>query len=248
MIRLENVTKQFGSLTAVDDLSLEIPRGEFFVVLGPNAAGKTTTIKMMVGLLRPTHGAVFLGGINIQENPVTAKKILSYVPDFPFLYDKLTPMEFFEFVGDLFEMESADVRGQAAELIEYLNLQEYACQLIEHLSHGTRQRVAIAAALLHRPEVFIIDEPMVGLDPKHARLVKNILKKRSREGMTVFLSSHQLNLAEELADRVGIIHKGKLIACAHPQEMQNADGNLSAMEEVFLKLTEEESSHGETLI
>lgn len=240
MIRLENVTKKFGDLTAVDDISLDIPEGEFFVVLGPNAAGKTTTIKMMAGLLRPTAGEVFLGGINIRENPVAAKKLLSFVPDFPFLYEKLTPLEFFDFVGDLFEMPRTDARAEAAKLVDYLNLGDYRHSLIEYLSHGTRQRVAIAAALLHHPKVFVIDEPMVGLDPKHARLVKDILKKKSGEGMTVFLSSHQLNLAEELADRVGIIHKGKLIACAHPQELQNAGGSSSALEEVFLKLTEEE--------
>ncbi len=243
MIRLENVTKKFGSLVAVDDLSVDIPEGEFFVVLGPNAAGKTTTIKMMVGLLRPTSGRVFLSGLDMQEKPVEAKKMLSFVPDFPFLYEKLTPLEFLDFVGDLFEMPASDIRGEAATLVDYLNLGEYRHSLIEHLSHGTRQRVAIAAALLHRPRVFVIDEPMVGLDPKHARLVKDILKERSREGMTVFLSSHQLNLAEELADRVGIIHKGKLIACGPPGELQNNQGNLSALEEVFLKLTEEEPDH-----
>ncbi|MDZ4742494.1 MAG: ABC transporter ATP-binding protein [Verrucomicrobiota bacterium] len=242
MIRLDNVTKKFGDLVAVDQLSVDIPKGEFFVVLGPNAAGKTTTIKMMVGLLKPTDGQVFLGGMNIQEKPVEAKRILSYVPDFPFLYEKLTPREFFDFVGDLFEMPRSEVQQDTTHLIDYLNLGEYRDSLIEHLSHGTRQRVAIAAALLHRPEVFIIDEPMVGLDPKHAKLVKDILKQRSREGMTVFLSSHQLNLAEELADRVGIIHKGKLIACAHPTDMRNPDGShhQQALEEIFLKLTEEE--------
>jgi ABC-2 type transport system ATP-binding protein len=179
MIELEGLTKDFGSLRAVDGISLQIPRGEFFAVLGPNAAGKTTTIKMMVGLIRPTAGRARIAGFDIQENPLEARSRLSYVPDFPFLYEKLTPAEFLRFTGRLFRMPDAQIREGCDELVPRFNLEDWLHLPIESLSHGTRQRIAIASALLHRPEVFIIDEPMVGLDPHHARVVKDILRERA---------------------------------------------------------------------
>src|SRR5262247_194469 len=185
MIELVHLVKRFGDLVAVNDLSLTVPRGEFFAVLGPNAAGKTTTIRILAGLIKPTSGSARLAGFDVQEQPMEARRRLAYVPDFPFLYDKLTPWEFFRFTGQLFQMDDDQIENQAQELIGRFNLEAYINQPIEGLSHGTRQRVAILSALLHQPEVFVIDEPMVGLDPRHARVVKDTLKERSLKGMTV---------------------------------------------------------------
>ncbi len=195
MIELLNLTKRFGDLTAVNDVTLTVNRGEFFAVLGPNAAGKTTTIKMITGLIKPTAGSVRVAGYDVQAAPLEVRRRLAYVPDFPFLYEKLTPWEFFRFIGQLFKMADDRIEAASRVLIPRFNLEDYLRKPIEGLSHGTRQRVAIAAALLHDPEVFVIDEPMVGLDPHHARVVKDILKERSRTGMTVFLSTHQLSVA-----------------------------------------------------
>jgi len=240
MIELVHVVKKFGDLVAVNDLSLTVERGEFFAVLGPNAAGKTTTIKVLTGLIKPTSGCARVAGFDVQEKPLEARRRMAYVPDFPFLYEKLTPWEFFRFTGQLFLMESAQMESAAGELIERFNLGEFIHKAIEGLSHGTRQRVAIVSALLHAPEVFIIDEPMVGLDPQHARVVKDILKERSRAGMTVFLSTHQLSVAEELADRIGIIHQGRLIAVGTREELRRQSGAEGALEQTFLALTAED--------
>ncbi len=238
MIELTALVKHFGETRAVDGLSLIIPRGQFFAVLGPNAAGKTTTIKLTVGLIKPTHGQVKVAGFDVQTQPLEARARLSYVPDFPFLYDKLSPWEFMRFTGQLFRMKDTEIRREAEELIARFNLEPWLEKPIESLSHGTRQRVAIASALLHRPEVFVIDEPMVGLDPHHARVVKDILKERTLLGMTVFLSTHQINVAEEMADRIGIIHRGKLVAVGTAEELRHATGNDGALESVFLSITE----------
>jgi ABC-2 type transport system ATP-binding protein len=240
MIELVHVVKKFGDLVAVKDLSLTVERGEFFAVLGPNAAGKTTTIKVLTGLIKPTSGCARVAGFDVQEKPLEARRRMAYVPDFPFLYDKLTPWEFFRFTGQLFLMDPARIESVGRELIERFNLRDYINKPIEGLSHGTRQRVAIVSALLHAPEVFIIDEPMVGLDPQHARVVKDILKERSRAGMTVFLSTHQLSVAEELADRIGIIHQGRLIAVGTRDELRRQSGAEGALEETFLALTAED--------
>ena len=212
MIQTRGLTKLFGSLHAVEQLDLDVAQGEFFAFLGPNAAGKTTTIKMLAGLLRPSAGRAIVAGFDIQTDPQAAKRLISYVPDFPFLYDKLTPGEFLSFVGELYELPRPLLEQRSGELFEQFNLTEYRNELIENLSHGTRQRVAIAAALLHDPRVLIIDEPMVGLDPRHARIVKDEFKARSRAGCTIFLSTHTLSVAEEMADRIGIINHGRLIA------------------------------------
>jgi len=240
VIELIHLVKRFGDLVAVNDLSLVVPRGEFFAVLGPNAAGKTTTIKLLAGLLKPTSGAARVAGYDVQTHPLAARKRLAYVPDFPFLYDKLTAWEFLRFTGQLFRMDDAAIARETAALVARFNLEEWLYQPIEGLSHGTRQRVAIASALLHQPEVFVIDEPMVGLDPHHARVVKDLLKERSRAGMTVFLSTHQISVAEELADRVGIIHRGKLLALGSPDELRQRAGTDGALEEAFLAITEDE--------
>jgi ABC-2 type transport system ATP-binding protein len=239
MIRTEHLTKRYGSLTAVNDLNLEIAQGEFFAFLGPNAAGKTTTIKLLTGLLKPTSGHALICGFDIQKNPVEARRLISYIPDLPFLYDKLEPMEFMLFVGQLYGMERANVLRTADELFDVFDLNNTRAQLIEDLSHGTRQRVVIASALLHNPRVIIIDEPMIGLDPRSARVVKDVLKARSRAGTTVFLSTHILHIAEELADRVGILNHGRLIAVGSIDELRKASGQGGALEDAFLMLTRE---------
>ena len=242
MISARALCKHFGQLVAVDEINLEIERGEFFAFLGPNAAGKTTTIRMLTGLLRPSSGEVRIGGFDMHREPAKAKALLAYVPDFPFLYDKLTAMEFMQFVGDIFRLERPLIERRTGELFERFHLADYRHELTENLSHGTKQRLVIASALLHEPEVFIIDEPMVGLDPMHARIVKQEFRDRSRAGMTMFLSTHQLSVAEEVADRIGIIHHGKLIALGTVDELRRQSGEGGALEKVFLTLIDAEEA------
>ena len=242
MIELTHLVKEFGDLTAVDDLSLTVGKGEFFAVLGPNAAGKTTTIKMLVGLIAPTTGTAKVCGYNVQTEPIEVRKRLAYVPDFPFLYDKLTPWEFLRFTGQLFHMNEKDIETRTRDLIPRFTLEPYLRKSIESLSHGTRQRIAIVSALMHNPEVFVLDEPMVGLDPHHQYILTEVLKERAAEGMTVFLSTHQLSVAEEVADRIGIVHMGKLVAVGTEEELHNLGGEDNAeLEATFLALTREES-------
>jgi ABC-2 type transport system ATP-binding protein len=237
VIELANLVKKFGDLTAVNDVTLTIPRGQFFAMLGPNAAGKTTTLKILAGLMKPTFGCARVCGFDVQMQPLEARRRIAYVPDFPFLYDKLTAWEFFRFTGHLFQMPDDKIESNANELISRFHLGEFVSRALEGLSHGTRQRVAIVSALLHEPEVFVIDEPMVGLDPQHARIVKDVLKERSLAGMTVLVSTHQLSIAEEMADRIGIIHDGKLIAVGNRDELRKQSGNSGQLEEIFLSLT-----------
>ena len=236
MIEIEGLTKCFGDLTAVNDVSLAVPKGEFFVILGPNAAGKTTTIKVMCGLMKATGGSVRICGIDIETDPLEARKRMAYLPDFPFLYDKLTPTEFFRFTGQLFGMEEPEIQTEAEALAERFNLGEFLAKPIEGLSHGTKQRVAIVSALMHTPEVFVLDEPMVGLDPHHARVLKDILRERADDGMTVFVSTHQLSVAEEMADRIGIMNHGKLAAVGSHEELLAANHD-NKLESIFLTLT-----------
>lgn len=239
MIELEHLTKRFGELVAVEDVCLTVARGEFFAVLGPNAAGKTTTLKILAGLMKPSSGRARVGGFDVLERPLEARRRMAFVPDFPFLYEKLTPIEFFRFTAQLFHMPETRVQENLRELIKRFNLELFAQKPIESLSHGTRQRVAIVSALLHEPEAFIIDEPMVGLDPQHARVVKDILKERARAGMAVLLSTHQLSVAEEMADRIGIMHQGRLIAVGTPGELRHESGQAGPLEDVFLALTKD---------
>ena len=239
MIELDQLVKKFGDLLAVNDVSLKIARGEFFALLGPNAAGKTTTIKLLTGLIKPTSGHARICGFDVQAQPLAARQRLAYVPDFPFLYDKLTAWEFFRFIGQMFRLDAVRIEKNAQELVERFHLEEFADRTLEGLSHGTRQRIAIVSALLHDPEVFVIDEPMVGLDPQHARVVKDVLKERSLAGMTVLVSTHQLDIAEEMADRIGVIHGGKLIAVGTRDELRRQSGASGALEEIFLALTAE---------
>ena len=239
MIEFINLVKKFGDLVAVNDVTLTVPRGEFFAMLGPNAAGKTTTLKILAGLMKPTSGVARVCGFDMQLQPLEARRRIAYVPDFPFLYDKLTAWEFFRFTGQLFQMDDAGIEANAQELVARFHLDEFVNHPLEGLSHGTRQRVAIVSALLHDPEVFVIDEPMVGLDPQHARVVKDVLKERSRQGMTVLVSTHQLSVAEEMADRIGIIHNGRLIAVGNRDELRKQSGSSGQLEEIFLSLTAE---------
>jgi len=237
VIELVHLVKKFGNLVAVNDVSLTIPRGQFFAVLGPNAAGKTTTLKILAGLMKPTSGSARVCGFDVQLQPLEARRRVAYVPDFPFLYEKLTAREFFRFIGQLFRMDDARIAANAQELIGRFHLAEFADLPLESLSHGTRQRVAIVSALLHDPEVFVIDEPMVGLDPQHARIVKDTLKERSQAGMAILMSTHELSVAEEMADRIGIIHGGKLIAVGTRDELRKQSGASGPLEDVFLALT-----------
>ena len=237
MIELIHLVKKFGGLVAVNDVTLTVPRGEFFAMLGPNAAGKTTTLKILAGLMKPTSGCARVCGFDMQLQPLEARRRIAYVPDFPFLYDKLTAWEFFRFTGQLFQMDDASIEANAQELVARFHLDEFVNHPLEGLSHGTRQRVAIVSALLHDPEVFVIDEPMVGLDPQHARVVKDVLKERSVKGMTVLVSTHQLSVAEEMADRIGIIHNGRLIAVGNRDELRRQSGTAGPLEDIFLALT-----------
>ncbi len=243
MIEIENLTMHYGSLKALDNLSLKIPPGELFAFLGPNGAGKTTAIKILVGLMKPDAGSVRVCGHDMASDPLLAKAVLGYVPDVAQFYEKLTPAEFMDFIAELFSMERAAAAAKTDTLFTRFGLHEYASKRIENLSHGTRQRLAIASALLHDPKVVVIDEPMVGLDPIHARTVKEELKARSQAGATVLMSTHLLNIAEELADRIGILKEGRLIALGTMEELrrqQERDG--IRLEELFLEMVGEESS------
>ena len=241
MIEINDLTMDYGSLRALDGLTINIPQGEFFAFLGPNGAGKTTAIKLLTGLMRPVRGSVRLAGHDVQKEPLLAKAVLGYVPDVAVFYEKLTPVEFMRFISDIFEMNEARADERAADLFKKFHLHSFANQRIENLSHGTRQRLAIASALLHEPKVFVIDEPMVGLDPIHARVVKQELKERSRAGMTILMSTHLLNIAEELADRIGILHRGKLNALGTMDELQKMRAsNGKRLEEIFLEMVSED--------
>jgi ABC-2 type transport system ATP-binding protein len=239
MIEISDLSMRYGDLLALDQLNLTIQRGEFFAFLGPNAAGKTTTIKLLTGLMAPTAGSAKICGYDIQREPLTAKRKIGYIPDVAVFYDKLTVLEFMDFIAELFEVERREARRKTGELIERFALEPYSKKRIEHLSHGTRQRLAIASALLHDPEVIIIDEPMVGLDPKHTRVVKEELKARSEAGVTIFLSTHLLNVAEELADRIGIVNHGRLLALGSLEEIRQTFASRKdlTLEEIFLEVT-----------
>jgi len=243
MIELENVTKKFGDFTAVDNINLKIKSGEFFGFLGPNGAGKTTTIKMITGLYSPTSGKIKICGIDIQQNPIEAKMNIGYIPDEPFLYDKLTGLEYLYFSGGLYKLDKKFLKERIDELIELFELNEWINKLTEEYSRGMRQRIAIASALIHNPRVIVIDEPIVGLDPKSAMIVKNILRWRANNGTTIFMSTHLLSIAEELCDRISIIKNGKIIFERDISILKDYktkhDGKL---EEIFIELTREENS------
>ncbi len=238
MLELRNVTKKFGSFLAVDDLSLTIQPGEFFGFLGPNGAGKTTTIKMIAGLFTPTSGTILINGYDTVRQPLEAKKTLAYIPDQPFLYDKLTGREFLYFVGGLFQQEKEEIAGAIEDLISHFEIGEWVDKRTEDYSQGMRQRITIAAGLLHKPKVIVIDEPMVGLDPRSAKVVKETLKEKTREGTSVFMSTHSLQVAEELCDHIGIIKDGRLIFVDTRQKLEEYKTQYDGkFESVFLELT-----------
>jgi ABC-2 type transport system ATP-binding protein len=239
MIRLDNVTKTFGDTVAVDNLSLEVNKGECFVFLGPNAAGKTTTIKLIAGLLRPTAGKVYVAGFDMEKDSLNAKQHLSYMPDVPYLYDKLTGYEFLEFVARLFDVPQNEMRADIKKYVEMFDIERYQHKLIEDYSHGLKQRFTLCAALIHNPKIIIVDEPMVALDPIGIRLVKDIVREKVRNGVTVFMSTHTLSIADELATCIGIIHKGKLRAMGTKSQLQ-AIAKKADIEEIFLQLTNDE--------
>jgi ABC-2 type transport system ATP-binding protein len=237
MIELERLTKRYGSFTAVDDLSLRVARGEIFGFLGPNGAGKTTTIRMMMGLLRPTDGCIRLGGFDLAESPIEAKRLSGFVPDRPFLYEKLTAIELLRFCADLYEVPPAMREARLERLLDIFDLSEWGGELIESYSHGMKQRLAFAAALLHEPQLLVVDEPMVGMDPRGARVLRSLLRSLALGGTTLFLSTHSLEVAEALCDRIGIIQAGRLIAIGTLDELRSRAGDAQRLEEVFLKLT-----------
>jgi ABC-2 type transport system ATP-binding protein len=238
MIALTNLTKRYGDLVAVDRLNLSVERGEIFGFIGPNGAGKTTTIRMMAGVLRPTEGEVTVEGVDMAADPVAAKRVIGFIPDRPFLYEKLTGMDFMRFSADLYGIGDGIFRKKAEGLLIRFSLYDWADHLIEAYSHGMKQRLVIASALLHDPRVIIVDEPMVGLDPAGIRMVKDLLRELARKGTAIFMSTHTLEIAEDLCDRIGIIHRGRLIALGTTGDLRGtarlAEGDL---EDVFLRLT-----------
>jgi len=239
MIELINLTKRYGRVLAVDHLNLKVEKGELFGFIGPNGAGKTTTLRMMAGILGATEGSISIAGIDIAKYPERAKGMIGFIPDRPFLYEKLTGMEFLRFIGDLYGVTEEDSHARAEELLQRFSLYNWEDHLIESYSHGMKQRLIIASALLHDPEIIIVDEPMVGLDPAGIKMVKNIFRDLANKGVVIFMSTHTLAIAEDLCDRIGIIHKGRMIALGATGDLKGtaclSDGDL---EEVFLRLTE----------
>lgn len=238
MIEAINLTKKFGKLVAVNNLNLNIKKGELFVFLGPNGAGKTTTIKMFTGLLKPTDGSAEVGGFDLQKEPVKAKKIIGYIPEDPFLYEKLTGYEFLNFIGDVYQVDGNKKRKRASDLLHLLGMEERSNELIQSYSRGMRQKIALAGSLIHEPEVLFLDEPTAGVDPKGARMIKDILKELTRRGTTIFMSTHILEIAERMCDRVGIINKGEVIAVGTMGELRKKSlTTAKSLEDIFLELT-----------
>lgn len=238
MIELENLTKAYGNFYAVNNVNLTVREGEIFGFLGVNGAGKTTTIRMMAGVLRPTSGRIRLGGFDLADEPQRAKSITGYIPDRPYIYNKLTGREFLQFVADLYAVPHEVAPGRIDALLNDFTLTDWADELVESYSHGMKQRLATCAALVHEPKILIVDEPMVGLDPHGAKFLKDSFKRFAQKGMCIFLSTHSLNVAEEVADRLAIVQKGKIIATGTLQEIRRKTGDFkSGLESLFLQLT-----------
>ena len=238
MLELRGVKKSYGSFAAVKGLDLDVHHGEIFGFLGPNGAGKTTTIRMVAGVLRPSAGQVLVGGDDLQKNPESAKARVGYIPDRPFLYEKLSGGEFLRFVAGLWGREGEAVEQRADRLLELFQLTEWKDELIESYSHGMRQKILISSALIHQPEMIVVDEPMVGLDPRSARLLKDLFRTFVANGGTVFLSTHTLEVAEVLCDRIAIINEGEIIALGTMDELRTqAEAGGAHLEEIFLKVT-----------
>jgi ABC-2 type transport system ATP-binding protein len=238
MIRLTNLTKRYGKFTAVDGINLAIRRGELFGFLGPNGAGKTTTLRMIAGILQPTSGTIEIAGDDLAVNPIRAKARMGFIPDRPFVYDKLTGAEFLRFVAALYGQDGEPVERRMDELLDLFELTTWKDELIESYSHGMRQKLIISSALLHRPDAIVVDEPMVGLDPKGQKFLKDLFRAFVERGGTVLMSTHSLDTVEEMCDRIGIIASGKILACGSMAEVrqQTVSGD-ARLEELFLKLT-----------
>ena len=238
MIEIRALTKRYGSFTAVDAIDLTVPAGEVFGFLGPNGAGKTTTMRMIAGILRPTSGTVRVAGIDLLADPVGAKSKLGFIPDRPFIYEKLTGTEFLRFVAGLYDQEGAQVEHRGRELLALFDLEEWRDELVESYSHGMRQKLIISSAFIHRPAVIVVDEPMVGLDPKSAKILKDLFREYVRRGHTIMMSTHTLEVAETMCDRIGIIQGGKIRAAGTMEDLRRgATGSGQGLEEIFLRLT-----------
>ncbi|MBX3424776.1 MAG: ABC transporter ATP-binding protein [Pirellulales bacterium] len=239
MLQFDHVSRSYGARLAVDDLTLDLGRGELFALLGHNGAGKTTTIKMLVGLLRPSRGRIAVGGYDAAAHPREVSRLVGYVPDQPFLYDKLSGREFLRFVADMYGLSSASAAAAVKREIERFDLAEFADRLTESYSHGMRQRTVFAAALIHEPEVLVVDEPMVGLDPQSIKLVKDLLQSYAGEGRTVLMSTHTLDVAEQIADRVGVMKNGKLVFDGNVAQLREVvQGTSGSLESMYLALME----------
>ncbi|MSQ95185.1 MAG: ABC transporter ATP-binding protein [Gemmataceae bacterium] len=242
MIELIHVSKKYGNKLAVNDLDLTIRKGELFAFLGPNGAGKTTTIKMLCGLLFPSEGSIRIAGFDLETAGKDARQHVSYVPDTPFLYEKLTGRELLQFVADMYGMPKDHGTRRIDAMIDLFSLGTFVDDLTQNYSHGMRQRTVFASALLHEPMVLIVDEPTVGLDPLGIRLLKDVLRNETKRGATVFLSTHSLDVAQELSDRIGVIHQGRLIGCGNLDDLRQCADLNGTLEEVFLKMTDEDQT------
>ena len=237
MIRTEGLVKRYGRFTAVRGVDLHVRKGEVFGFLGPNGAGKTTTMKMVAGLLKPSEGSVWVDGIDTSVDAVSVKRMIGYIPDRPYLYERLTGREFLRFVGGIYKLEDDVLKARSQELLTFIGLENFGDELVESYSHGMKQRLTLAAALLHRPPLLIIDEPMVGLDPAGAKLIKQVFREYAKEGRTVFVSTHTLEVAEAICDRVAISHKGTIVAMGTVDELKELHTQGGGrLEDVFLTL------------
>ena len=240
MIELRSLTKRYGSFTAVNNVDLDVPRGELFGFLGPNGAGKTTTLRMIAGILRPTSGTVRIAGIDLASQSTAAKQKLGFIPDRPFIYEKLTGVEFLRFVAGLYGQSGPDVEKRGAELLALFDLEEWKDELVESYSHGMRQKLIISSAFVHKPEVIVVDEPMVGLDPKAAKTLKDLFREYTRRGNTIMMSTHTLEVAQSMCDRIGIIQRGVIRACGTMDDLRtSAECGVTGLEDIFLRLTGE---------
>jgi ABC-2 type transport system ATP-binding protein len=243
MIELKALTKRYGSFTAVDAIDLQVPKGELFGFLGPNGAGKTTTLRMIAGILRPTSGTVHIGDIDVTADPMAAKAKLGYIPDRPYIYEKLTGSEFLRFVAGLYSQNGKVIEHRGRELLALFDLEEWRDELVESYSHGMKQKLIISSAFIHKPDVIVVDEPMVGLDPKAARILKDLFREYTKRGHTVMMSTHTLEVAETMCDRIGIIQGGKIRAMGTMEELRaSSESGAEGLEEIFLKLTGENAA------
>jgi ABC-2 type transport system ATP-binding protein len=237
MIEISSLSKRFGDFTAVRSLDLVVPAGELFGFLGPNGAGKTTTMRMIAGILQPTGGRIRIAGHDLLTSPLAAKRALGFIPDRPFIYEKLTGIEFLRFSAGLYGEAGPEVDRRGHELLALFDLEPWRDELVESYSHGMRQKLIIASAFVHRPAVIVVDEPMVGLDPKSSKILKDLFREYTRRGHTVMMSTHTLEIAEGMCDRIGIMQRGELVACGTMAELRASTGHDDALEDIFLRLT-----------